>query len=93
MNQQINSHKHQIEKLEGEKVAFFKLRPSSIQPAISTNPLEELGKTFPNLNIVKVQVEDLERTIVTSNDEIHVLGEQFKEKKGIISENEENKRK
>ena len=44
MNQQINSYKHQIETLEGEKSKLFKLNPSSIQLATSTNPLKELVK-------------------------------------------------
>ena len=46
-----------------------------------------------DLNIVEVQVEDLKKTIVTRNDEIHVLKERLKEKEGIIYKDEDNKRK
>ena len=81
MNQHIDSNKHHIEKLEGEKVELFKLNPLSIQPATSTDPLEELAKILFDLNIVEVKVKDLKRTIVTRNDEVHVLKEQLKEKK------------
>ena len=54
MNEQIDSYKHQIEKLEGEVVELLRLNTWPIQPATSIDPLKELSKTFFDLNIVEV---------------------------------------
>ena len=52
MNQHIDSYKHHIETLEGEKDELFKLKPSSIQTMTTIDPSEELENTLYSLNTV-----------------------------------------
>jgi chromosome segregation ATPase len=67
-------------------IEILKKGPSSSQMTESTDPTEGLAKALSELNLKGVEIEKLNKSISTQNEEIKVFKEQLKDKDKIIEE-------